>query len=92
MQQQGSIFLDPNEFSEDGTVALGGRAFSEDGSILAYSISVSGSDWRTVKVSVADILTTVRPLLSAVLGRTKFWSQKTRIIEVCTIKVLLCFI
>ena len=25
---------------------------------------------------------TVRPLLSAVLGRTKFWSQKPRIIEV----------
>ena len=30
---------------------------------------------------------TVRPLLSAVLGRTKFWSQKPRIIEVQIIDV-----
>ena len=28
------------------------------------------------------IYTTVRPLLSAVLGRTKFWSRKPRINEV----------
>ena len=32
---------------------------------------------------------TVRPLLSAVLGRTKFWSQKPRIIEVWISDVLL---
>ena len=28
-------------------------------------------------------INTVRPLLSAVLGRTKFWYQKPRINEVC---------
>ena len=31
---------------------------------------------------IISITITVRPLLSAVLGRTKFWSQKPRIIEV----------
>ena len=32
-----------------------------------------------MRISIAII---VRPLLSAVLGRTKFWSKKPRIIEV----------
>jgi len=46
-----SIFLDPNTFSEDGTVSLGTSAFSEDGELFAYTISQSGSDWQTIKVS-----------------------------------------
>ncbi len=40
------VLIDPNKFSEDGTVSLRDRSFSEDGSLLAYSISRSGSDWR----------------------------------------------
>jgi len=43
-----SVFLDPNQFSEDGTTSLGGMSFSEDGKTLAYSISEGGSDWRKV--------------------------------------------
>jgi prolyl oligopeptidase len=43
---EAEIFLDPNKFSEDGTISLGGLSFSKDGSILAYSISEGGSDWR----------------------------------------------
>ncbi|MGJ5643104.1 prolyl oligopeptidase family serine peptidase [Formosa sp. S-31] len=42
------VFLDPNSFSEDGTTSLGGLSFSKDGSMLAYSISEGGSDWRKV--------------------------------------------
>jgi len=45
-----SVFLDPNQFSEDGTTSLGGMSFSEDGKTLAYSISEGGSDWRKVMV------------------------------------------
>jgi prolyl oligopeptidase len=44
------IFLDPNTFSKDGTSSLGEMDFSKDGSILAYSISEGGSDWREVIV------------------------------------------
>lgn len=47
------VFLDPNTFSEDGTTSLGGLSFSKDGSILAYSISEGGSDWR--KVIIMDV-------------------------------------
>lgn len=47
------VFLDPNTFSEDGTTSLSGISFSEDGSLVAYSISEGGSDWR--KVLVMDV-------------------------------------
>jgi prolyl oligopeptidase len=44
------VFLDPNTFSKDGTTSLGGINFSKDGSLVAYSISEGGSDWRKVIV------------------------------------------
>ena len=44
------VFIDPNEFSSDGTVSLAATSFSEDGSLIAYSISEGGSDWRKVIV------------------------------------------
>ncbi len=47
------IFLDPNTFSKDGTTSLGGINFSKDGSLVAYSISEGGSDWRKVIVMEA---------------------------------------
>ena len=49
-EEQESVFIDPNQFSEDGTISLAGTSFSEDGSLLAYSISEGGSDWRKVIV------------------------------------------
>jgi prolyl oligopeptidase len=44
------LFLDPNRFSEDGTTSLGEMGFTKDGSLLAYSISEGGSDWRKIIV------------------------------------------
>ena len=41
----------------------------------------------TVEIIPPKAPVTVRPLLSAVLERTKFWSQKPRIIEVRIIEV-----
>ena len=48
------VFLDPNEFSEDGTTSLAGLSFSKDGSLAAYSISEGGSDWRKVIVITTE--------------------------------------
>jgi prolyl oligopeptidase len=42
------VFLDPNTFSKDATTSLDGVSFSKDGSLVAYSISEAGSDWRKV--------------------------------------------
>ncbi|MGR5522527.1 prolyl oligopeptidase family serine peptidase [Vibrio sp. PNB22_4_2] len=44
------VFLDPNTFSEDGTTSLANVSFTKDGSLVAYSISEGGSDWRKVIV------------------------------------------
>jgi prolyl oligopeptidase len=48
------VFLDPNTFSADGTTSLAGMNFTKDGSILAYQISVAGSDWRKVIILNAE--------------------------------------
>lgn len=49
LEGDSKIFLDPNQFSTDGTVALSGTAFSQNGKILAYGLSESGSDWLQIK-------------------------------------------
>jgi prolyl oligopeptidase len=61
------VFLDPNTFSKDGTTSLDNVSFSKDGSLLAYSISEAGSDWRKVifmkaasMEKIADILVDVK--------------------------------
>jgi prolyl oligopeptidase len=48
-------FLDPNNFSKDGTTSLSGIDFTKDGSMCAFQISEGGSDWR--KVIVLDVKT-----------------------------------
>ena len=62
------VLLDPNTFSDDGTVSLGGTSFTEDGSLLAYSISESGSDWR--KILVMDVAS--RALVGDTIQDAKF--------------------
>jgi len=47
------VFLNPNEFSDDGTTSLAGVRFTKDGSRLAYLISEGGSDWRKIIVMEA---------------------------------------
>lgn len=44
------VFLDLNEEFPQGNVALRASAFSPDGRFFAYALSVSGSDWSTIKV------------------------------------------
>ncbi|MHC4925474.1 MAG: prolyl oligopeptidase family serine peptidase, partial [Planctomycetota bacterium] len=51
------VLLDPNTLSEDGTVSIANWQPSFDGTKLGYSISVGGSDWKTIRIR--DVLTTV---------------------------------
>ncbi|MCY7282577.1 MAG: prolyl oligopeptidase family serine peptidase, partial [Cyanobacteria bacterium CAN_BIN43] len=44
------VLLDPNTLSADGTVALSGLSISEDARLMAYGLSVAGSDWQEWKV------------------------------------------
>ncbi|KAI3381762.1 hypothetical protein SNEBB_005802 [Seison nebaliae] len=47
-KEKRKIFINPNEWSEDGTIALSGTSFHKSGRLLAYGKSVSGSDWLTI--------------------------------------------
>jgi len=42
------VYIDPNEFSDDGTIGLRGVYFTKDGTMSVHLISDGGSDWRNV--------------------------------------------
>ena len=44
------VLLDPNKLSANGTVALSGYNISEEGNLMAYGLSVAGSDWQEWQV------------------------------------------
>ncbi len=50
------VFLDPNQWSADGTVALAGLSFSDDGQYAAFGVAEAGSDWTTWRVVDTDSL------------------------------------
>jgi prolyl oligopeptidase len=60
--------LDPNTWSKDGTVSLSGLGVSNDGKYLAYTSSVSGSDWN--KIHIMDLGT--KELLADSIEWVKF--------------------
>lgn len=45
-EDEEEVFIDPNNFKDDGTISLAGTSFTKDGSLIAYLISEGGSDWR----------------------------------------------
>jgi prolyl oligopeptidase len=49
-EAEGTVFMDPNSWSQDGTVSLGGLEFNKDGTLAAYMVAESGSDWQKIKV------------------------------------------
>jgi prolyl oligopeptidase len=50
LNDEPKVLIDPNTLSEDGTVALAGISISENAQFMAYSLSISGSDWQEWKV------------------------------------------
>ncbi|MDO4762957.1 MAG: prolyl oligopeptidase family serine peptidase [Flavobacteriaceae bacterium] len=49
------VFLDPNQFSKEGTTSLAGVSFNKKGTLVAYRISEGGSDWN--KIIILDAIT-----------------------------------
>lgn len=73
--QQEELFLDPNQFSADGTTSLGTLSFTDDGSLLAYSISEGGSDWRKIIVLNAETRQVVGDTLKDVKFSSIVWKN-----------------
>lgn len=55
LRDGGRIFVDPNEWSDDGTSSLAAVAVSDDGRYATLSRSDAGSDWH--RVSVVEVAT-----------------------------------
>lgn len=68
LDDEPEVFLDPNTFSDDGTVALSSTYFTKDGSLVAYTISEGGSDWRKVIIMHTD----TKKVVEDTLMRVKF--------------------
>ncbi len=68
------VFLDPNTFSSDGTISMATTSFTKDGSMLAYLISIGGSDWR--KAIIME--TTTKKIVEDTLHNLKFTSISWR--------------
>lgn len=66
--EPGTVLIDPASFNADGTVSLGDFKLSPDGSLVAYSLSDGGSDWKSWRVRD----TTTGRDTDAVLAGTKF--------------------
>lgn len=54
LDEEPTVLIDPNTWSDDGTVALSGMSFSDDGKYVAYGIQDGGSDWRTWQIMNVD--------------------------------------
>ena len=50
LDTESKVLLDPNKLSKDGTVALKGYDLTEAGGVMAYGLSVAGSDWEEIRV------------------------------------------
>jgi prolyl oligopeptidase len=61
---EAKVLIDPNKLSNDGTVALSDTEVSKDGRLMAYGLSVSGSDWQEWRVrhteSGQDLFDTIK--------------------------------
>ncbi len=59
IDDQGSVFFDPNKIKADGTAALNGSSFTDDGKLWAYGVSIAGSDrteWKVMDVATGRLL------------------------------------
>ena len=53
-EAEARVLLDPNALADDAPVSVGEYALSPDGRLLAYTLSQSGSDWRTLRIRRTD--------------------------------------
>lgn len=72
-ENEAEIFLNPNQFSKEGTTSLGEVSFSKDGSLVAYSISEGGSDWRKILIMNVENKTIVEDTLVDVKFSSIAW-------------------
>jgi len=72
------VLLDPNTLSTDGTVALSVTEPSPNGKMLAYAVSVAGSDWQEVRVRNVDNARDAKDTLKWVKFSDVSWTRDNK--------------
>ena len=72
------VLLDPNTLSSDGTVALSAVAESPNGKLLGYGVSVSGSDWKELRVRDVENGRDMRDTLKWVKFSSLSWTRDSK--------------
>lgn len=75
LEDEPTVFFDPNALSSDGTIALSTRSFSQDGSLMAYGLSKSGSDWAKIQIRNVETGKDYPDLLERTKYPTISWTQ-----------------
>lgn len=82
------VFVDPNQFSEDGTSSLAHVTFSQTDQYMALLISDGGSDWKRIQVVniatgdvVDDSITDAKFTGAAFVGDTQFFYSRYPAVE-----------
>lgn len=78
LSDEPTVFLDPNTLSTDGTIALKENVFSDDGSLLAYSFSDSGVDWKKIKIRNIETGEDYPDLLRGIKFTTMSWTNDNK--------------
>lgn len=69
------VLIDPNAFSDDRTASLGEYESSPDGRLVAYSISISGSDWREWRIRDVETGEDLEDRLTGIKFTTPSWAR-----------------
>lgn len=67
------VFIDPNQFSEDGTTSMSNLSFSSNGKLAAYQTSKGGSDWRHIVIVDVESKKQLEPALVDVKFSSIAW-------------------
>jgi len=75
LESEPTALLDPNKLSTDGTVALSGIEISKDGNLMAYGLSVAGSDWQEWRVRDVQTATDLPDVIKWVKFSDASWAK-----------------
>ena len=75
LSDEPTLVLNPNLLSKKGGLSLSNHRFSKDGSLMAYQVSKSGSDWKSIRIMDMADLTTLSEEIKWVKFSDISWSN-----------------